>query len=92
MKDKQHEQGAKSKNSDKPGGPRSLENLLLTKIDLERALCELKLVDQLVLMFRFWEGQKMDEVAKRMSMSAEAVKKIQDRAIIKLRRSMLEDE
>lgn len=81
-----------SKNSGEKYQSKTLENLILLKIDLERALGDLKFIDQCVLLFRFWEGEQLDKVASRLNMNAKAVSAIEQRAIKKLKNMMTEKD
>lgn len=65
-----------------------LESRILSSLDLRRALSDLRFMDQIVIMFFFYEDEQMDRIAKRLDMSIDAVSKIKHRAIEKLRKDM----
>lgn len=67
----------------------NFEELLIKKIDLEDALLDLKFLDQCVLLFRYYENEQFSRIAERLDMKLEAVIKIEQRAIQKLRKRML---
>jgi DNA-directed RNA polymerase specialized sigma24 family protein len=74
--------GSKGKNTS------NLENLILTKVDLEQALSELKFIDQMFLLWRFWEGDQLEKIAERLDMNLGAVNMKQTRILAKLRSRM----
>ena len=59
-------------------------------IDLENALRELKFLDQVVLLFRYYEGEQLDRIAKRLDMNLTAIEMIEQRTIEKLRKRITE--
>lgn len=70
----------------------SIEGLIIAKVDLQRALNELKFIDQIVLFYRYLEGEQLDQIANHLNKNQSAmrytmktVSQIEQRALRKLR-------
>ncbi len=66
--------------------PHSLEEQVITEIDLQEALNSLSPEDLDLIRMKYYGGMSIQEIAKSMNLPYEAVKKRHQRSLVKLRR------